>query len=100
MMFCNITVLFFFSKIHRKTPVLEFFNEDTGRDSSIGISLYYFCHLIHFCGCLLSSFQAVMSSVLFIFQKGKRDSKKSSGHVLFAASLTPRAASLKISRYI
>ena len=35
-----------------------------------------------------------MSSFLFIFQYRKRDSKKSSTHVLCAASLTPHAASL------
>ena len=38
-----------------------------------------------------------MSSFLFIFQYRKRDSKKSSVHVLCAASLTPRAASLTLS---
>ena len=40
---------------------------------------------------------AEMWSVLFIFQIRKRDSKKSSARVLCAASLTPRATSLKTS---
>ena len=59
-----------------------------------------FCHLIHFCGFLPSSCLTVMWSVLFIFQNRERDSKKSSAHVLCAASSTPRAASLKIIQYI
>ena len=41
-----------------------------------------------------------MSSVLSIFQNRKRDTKKSYAHVLCTISLTPRATSLKISRYI
>ena len=34
---------------------------------------------------------------MFIFQNRKRDSKKSSAHVLCAASLTPRAAFYKLA---
>ena len=40
-----------------------------------------------------------MWSVFYIFQNRKRDAKPSA-HVLCAASLTLRAASLKIGQYI
>ena len=72
-MFYNISVLKIFANFNGKHLRRSFFLLKmqatcnfikTG--SLVGIFLHYFCHLIHFCGCLLSSFQAVIWSVLIM----------------------------------